>query len=67
MESNYTYYDIIELIDRQNQKNGTYINQQNYTNNRVSIIEKSNLFKLSSKLLNTIYINKISKSINRNT
>ena len=67
MESNYTYYDIIELIDRQNQKNGTYINQQNYTNNRVSVVEKSNLFKLSSKLLNKIEIkNDINKTNNSN-
>ena len=56
MNQNYTYYDIIELIDRQNQKNGTFINSQNYSNNRVSIIEKSNLFKLSSKLLNKMEV-----------
>ena len=55
MDQNYTYYDIIELIDRQNQKNGTYINSQNCSN-RVSVIEKSNLFKLSSKLLNKMEV-----------
>ena len=53
-----------KLMEKKTQlENGTYINQQNYTNNRVSVVEKSNLFKLSSKLLNKIEIkNDINKT-----
>jgi len=48
-----SYYDIIEFIDRQNQKNGTYVNIQ-YRNPRKVSIEKNDNLKLSLKLLNQI-------------
>ena len=53
INENISYYDIIELIDKQNQRNGTYINQQNISwKNEIN--KKNEVKKLSSKLLNQV-------------
>ena len=64
INENNSYYDIIELIDRQNQKNGTYINFQQKNRKKMSIDKNDNL-KLSSKLLN-LFDDKKSSNNNSN-
>ena len=58
-----SYYDIIEFIDRQNQKNGTYLNFQQKNRKKLSI-DKNDDLKLSSKLLNQID-DKINNNLNQ--